>query len=151
MRITTEQYRKIKDKRRLSKDDEKRLEKWLDPIESEDKAQEKFAKFLDLLILNGRVIKYTAIPGDTYTPFRSVKSRTKRIWYHKGIPDMYIIYRTQQGEKQAVFVEMKREKGGVVSKEQKEWIEAITWLQCTSAHVCKWFEEARGLILSLIS
>lgn len=68
---------------------------------------------------------FSAIPSDTYTPFASVKKRTKKIGYNRGLPDMFIIYRTQDGRQRAAFVEMKRERLGKVSDEQKKWIEAI--------------------------
>lgn len=49
MRITAAQYRAIKDKSRLSKDDKTRLAKGLTPTASEAIEQEKFANFLRLL------------------------------------------------------------------------------------------------------
>ena len=65
--------------------------------------------------------------GDTYRIFAipnggarsiSVACRLKVEGVSKGVPDLFC-------PAMALWVEMKREKGGVLSKEQKEWIQHL--------------------------
>ena len=57
-----------------------------------------------------------------------------------GVPDLMIP--TPCGQHHGLFVEMKRTKGGSVSKEQKDWI-AYLQAQGYQAIVCRGFEEAK--------
>ena len=57
-----------------------------------------------------------------------------------GVPDLMIP--APRGPYHGLFVEMKRTKGGSVSKEQKDWI-AYLQAQGYQAIVCRGFEEAR--------
>ena len=57
-----------------------------------------------------------------------------------GVPDLMIP--TPRGQHHGLFVEMKRTKGGSVSKEQKDWI-AYLQAQGYQAIVCRGFEEAK--------
>ena len=45
---------------------------------------------------------------------------------------------------------MKREKGGVVSQEQKDWIQTLNLVEGTRAQVAKGFDEAKEIIDTLI-
>jgi hypothetical protein len=55
-----------------------------------------------------------------------------------GVPDLFI-------PALRLFIEMKRVKGGVVSKEQKEWI--IYLISCGyNAVICKGFDEAKASV-----
>lgn len=56
-----------------------------------------------------------------------------------GVPDLFI-------PSIRMFIEMKRVKGGVVSEEQKDWINYLNSVGY-SAIVCKGFEEAKNKIL----
>ena len=63
-----------------------------------------------------------------------------------GFPDLVIL-----SNGQSLFIEMKRQKGGTVSAEQKEWKE---WLlsNCFDAAICKGAEEAyKVLMMWLVS
>ena len=57
-----------------------------------------------------------------------------------GVPDLMIP--TPRSQHHGLFVEMKRTKGGSVSKEQKDWI-AYLQAQGYQAIVCRGFEEAK--------
>lgn len=90
----------------------------------EDDEQIAFVEWLDLQA----GVKYTAIPNSTYTKSWSVKRRNNRLGLRAGLCDMFIIISpkaSQDGLGYAIFIEMKRQKAGVVSPEQKKWIEAI--------------------------
>jgi len=89
--------------------------------------------------------KFTAIPNSTYTKSWGQKNKNKSSGVRAGLPDLFIII-----NKKPFFIEMKRpkEKGiakGVLSQEQKSWIEKITeaGIDC---YVCYGFEEAKKVI-----
>jgi len=75
--------------------------------------------------------KFTAIPNSTYTKSENQKRRNTASGLRRGLPDLLIIVNDR-----LVFVEMKRTKGGVVSKEQKEWIEVLNNIGIP-AQVCR--------------
>lgn len=112
----------------------------------EDDEQIALIEWLDFVGL-----KYTAIPNSTYTPHMVTKRRNHRLGVRAGFPDMVIVIprnRSKDGEGYFLCMEMKRQKGGVVSKEQREWIQAINDLQQNNiqAYVAKGSEEAVGII-----
>ena len=59
-----------------------------------------------------------------------------------GVPDLFI-------PSLRLFIEMKRQKGGTVSKEQKEWLEYLNSAGYRAV-VCKGFLEARAVIESYL-
>ena len=65
-----------------------------------------------------------------------------------GVPDLMIP--TPRGHYHGLFVEMKRTKGGSVSKEQKDWI-AYLQAQGYRAIVCRGFEESKREIECYLS
>lgn len=145
MNITPSQYTAIqkKGRRGLSKADLKRIEDGLDPIESEDLAQQRVIKHLDRLIETGHVVKYTAIPNNTFAgtyiegqKFKSMQAAKKQVQMglRKGLPDLLIVYKDKNASAipllRLLFLEMKREDGGSgLSKEQKEWIVCLNCCQ----------------------
>ena len=52
-------------------------------------------------------------------------NRQKKMGLQNGFPDLIVLKRNQPKTNECLFLEMKRQKGGVVSDEQKEWIQ---WL-----------------------
>ena len=101
--------------------------------------------YLDLLVNQGKVLCYSHIPNSTFTRSWPVKARNKRLGVHAGVPDYVIVMPNK-----TIFIEMKRDKGGVVSKPQKEWIEALN-NGCTEAYVCKGAEQAIDLIQGILT
>ena len=99
---------------------------------------------VDYLELKG--IKYSHIHHELYTTSRKQKFKMKVLGVKSGLPDYILIIGTK-----LVFIEMKRVKGGTVSKTQKEWIEAIRQTSNAEAYVCRGFEEARELIETLLA
>ncbi len=59
-----------------------------------------------------------------------------------GVPDLYI-------PAWRVWIEMKRQKGGTVSKEQKDWHEYLRSIGDT-VFVCKGFEKAKENVKNLL-
>lgn len=107
-------------------------------IPTEHEEQQAFCEYLDV-----RRIKYFAIPNGFYTSEKNKSkkfgliSKFKKEGMKKGTPDMVVFL-----PHKILFVEMKRKKGGVLSADQKQWIEYINTLDYASAVVCRGKDEA---------
>ena len=148
MRISTAQYATIKNRRKISKEDQARLDAGLEPIEDEDTAQKRLVAYLERIKdETGRIVKFTAIPNNTFAgtyiagnKYKSIHAARKQVemGLRKGLPDLFIIYRDPKTRQlSALFLEMKREKGGKVSTEQKNWIYVLSKVQNIRAEVAK--------------
>jgi len=100
----------------------------------------ELANYLEDLKREGKILRYTHIPNETWTKSWNQKMRNVRQGVKKGFPDYIILFPDR-----AIFIEMKRVKGGVVSPEQKEWIADLQRLGFR-AEICKGFLEAKALI-----
>lgn len=114
--------KKSEDNIPLEKDEQKRLCKWL----KENKIGH-FATGLGVKL--GLDVKYVA----------SLKSQG----HYSGIPDLVVLL----GNGKICFIELKRQKGGVVSEEQKKWIDYLN-NNGYPAKVCKGCDEAIKFIES---
>lgn len=109
-------------------------------ILSEEQEQIVFIQYLELMN-----IKYSAIAHSTFTTSWAQKNKNKRMGLKKGVPDILILLKNK-----IVFVEMKRIRGGIVSKEQQEWINAINNIADNiEAKICKGADEAINYIKQL--
>jgi hypothetical protein len=111
------------------------------PIPLEDDEQIALVEYLEL-----RGLKFTAIPNSTYTESWTTKARNTRLGLRPGLPDMVVILPGVG----LVFIELKRQKRGVVSAAQQEWIDALNTLPGVEAQVCKGAGAAIELIESLL-
>ena len=107
------------------------------------------ATFVQWLELEGLLFSSTA--QSTYTTSWNQKRLNHATGLRKGVPDMLVIIpgeRSQDGSGYCLFIEMKRIKGGVLSKEQKEWIKAINALGTLriQAYVAKGCNEAIKIV-----
>ncbi len=99
----------------------------------ETEEQETLVCYLEI-----KKLKFSAIPNGMYTKSWNVKRKNKREGLRAGVPDMMVIL-----PKKLLFIELKREKGGVVSPEQKEWIERLNEIgDQVEAVVCRGCGEA---------
>jgi len=98
--------------------------------------QKCVVKYLEL-----RRAKFTAIPNSTYTQSWGQKSMNKAMGVRAGLPDLFIIIK-----KQPFFIEMKKNKNGVLSEEQEIWCDKINECNGIAAYVCNGFEEAKKVI-----
>lgn len=83
--------------------------------------QETVAQWLDL----HNVFYCASVAGAYLHPATFI--RMKKIGYKKGAPDLMIYQKppAYNGQFVGVAIEMKRKKGGVVSDEQREWLEKL--------------------------
>lgn len=65
-----------------------------------------------------------------------------------GVPDIFLP--VSRGGKHGLYIELKRRKGGVVSKEQEAWIRALM-VQGYCCAVCHGWEAARDEILRYLA
>ena len=75
------------------------------------------ARLVSYLKLRGW--RFTHIANETRSKRQAIKN--KSLGTSKGVPDYLILHPTRG----VVFIELKRLRGGKVSAEQKEWIEAL--------------------------
>ena len=107
--------------------------------ESEQNQQEIVIKYLRLAYPDAL---YCASAGGMRTSYlQAVKM--KRTGYVKGFPDLFIY--EPRGEFHGLAIEMKKEKGGTASPEQKEWQEQLRNRGYCS-YICKGNEEAIKVI-----
>lgn len=99
--------------------------------------------YLDQLVNMKKVRMYTHIPNETYTTSWSVKRKNKALGVKKGFPDYVILFNDY-----TLFLEMKREKKGVVSKEQRQWLFELAKLGHRT-HVAHGFDDAKEIVDSL--
>lgn len=110
------------------------------PIPTEHEEAVMLTQYLDLMQTQGKVKLYTHVANETFTRSWNTKRKNKQEGVMPGCPD-YIILTPED----MFFIELKRIRGGVVSSEQKQWIEHLQYLGF-NARVCKGSKEAIDFI-----
>jgi hypothetical protein len=103
--------------------------------ESESNQQEIVIKYLRLAYPDAL---YCASAGGMRTSYLQA-IKMKRTGYVKGFPDLFIY--EPRGEYHGLAIEMKKEKGGTASPEQKRWQDDLRNRGYCS-YICKGSEEA---------
>lgn len=101
------------------------------------------ARFVDWL--EKQNLLFSATAQSTYTTSWNQKRLNHATGLRKGVPDMLVVIppeRDVEGLGCVLFIEMKRQKGGVVSKEQKEWIRELDMIDNVGAFVCRGADSA---------
>lgn len=96
-------------------------------------------------------LRFTAIPNSTWTSSHAQKRLNYVTGLRPGFPDMVVIITPQaskDGSGYVLAIEMKRTKGGVVSIDQKSWIETLNNLDTlqVQAYIAKGAEEAKTIV-----
>ena len=116
--------------------------------------QEALVQYLEL-----KKIKYSALIQDTpaghhesgsWRPAYNTLRKNKRLGICKGVPDLMCILKKKNGYTVLLFIEMKKKKGGVVSKEQKEWGNELNKIEGVFAIVSNGAGEAINFIDNFI-
>jgi hypothetical protein len=107
--------------------------------ESEANQQELVIKYLRLAYPDAL---YCASAGGMRTSYLQA-IKMKRTGYVKGFPDLFIY--EPRNEYNGLAIEMKKEKGGVASPEQKRWQEQLR-NRGYASYICKGSEEAIKVI-----
>lgn len=100
-------------------------------IPTEEQEQILFTQWL-----SAKRLDYWHTPNSTYTRSWNQKRKNQAMGVQSGIPDLFVIV-----DNKVVGVEMKRTKGGVVSANQKKWIEILNNAGI-STRICKGHKEA---------
>jgi hypothetical protein len=87
-------------------------------------------------------ILFTASAGGMRTSIGTAK-KMKAMGYSRGTPDLWIMERRKGFS--GLIIELKKEKGGVLSPEQKDWLKRLNE-RGFKAVCCKGFDEAMGAI-----
>ena len=87
--------------------------------------------------------KCAHIPNGGKFPIQ-YRAKLKKLGVSPGVPDMMIIH-----PKGLVFIEMKRQKGGVVSEDQKGWINVLSEISNVQVFVARGADEAIKIISDL--
>lgn len=107
--------------------------------ESEANQQEIVVKYIRLAYPNAL---YCASAGGMRTSYLQA-IKMKRTGYVKGFPDLFIYEPNEDFH--GLAIEMKKEKGGVASPEQKSWQEQLR-NRGYASYICKGNEEAIKVI-----
>lgn len=87
-------------------------------------------------------VRIFAIPNGTWSRNIQTAIKAKREGVRKGVPDLYI-------PEWKLWIEMKRSKGGTISKEQKEWHRYLEEACGDIVIITKGFNEAREMVLRI--
>jgi hypothetical protein len=86
----------------------------------EERVARQLTEYLEILKSQKKIAVFTHISNETYTKSWTTKSRNKAMGVRPGTPDYIIVY-----PHTILFLEIKREKGGVMSQSQNEWQKAL--------------------------
>ena len=102
---------------------------------TEHEVQREFVKWFRQTYTGVRIF---AIPNGGYRS-KSLAMKLKAEGVAKGVPDLFV-------PEMALWIEMKREKGGVVSPEQRDWMD---YLKNIGYHtmVCRGLEDAKRQVV----
>ena len=89
--------------------------------------------------LRARNIRFAHVPNEATS--RTQRIKNARMGASAGIPDYLILLPTV-----TLWIEMKKQKGGRVSEQQRAWIDALNAQAGQFAVVCNGFEEARDVV-----
>lgn len=110
-------------------------------IPTEDQECLLFVEWLEIQKKQRKVVLFTHVSNENNMRMGiRVAMHKKRLGLRKGFPDYIVVT-----PKQIFFIEMKRSRGGIVSLEQKEWVEALNKIGL-AAKVCLGFEDAVNFI-----
>lgn len=104
---------------------------------SEEKEQQLFVEYLEILKTQGKIILFTAFPQNANNV--QFAMRNKRLGVRAGFPDLFILTK-----KKAICIEMKV-KPNRISFEQMKWNKALNDVGIISV-VAYGYEEAKGFI-----
>ena len=114
------------------------------PLEEEE--QIKLVDYLSILENQWKVLWFCSSPAWQYQKSWRVKAKMKRTWVRPGMPDMMIVF-----PRNIVFIELKRQKWGKPTDEQKNAVAMInkasdaTWWMFP-AFISYWFDEAKVIV-----
>jgi len=98
-------------------------------------------------------LKICATAQSTFTTSWKTINNNKMSGVVRGLPDLIIIIPPElrnDNHGQLIFIEMKKVKGGVVSKEQKQWLADLDDCRGVISTVCHGAKEAKSFLSPLI-
>lgn len=100
-------------------------------------------------------LQFWHTPNSTWTTSIKQKVKNKRLGVQPGIPDLFVVVpttRSKDGKGHLLGIELKREKGGVVSPHQAQWIDILNQIhfEVIQARVCHGSKEAIEHVMSYL-
>lgn len=86
----------------------------------EDDLTMQVTDYLETLKLQKKVLVFSHIPQETFTKSWVTKKKNKAMGVRSGVPDMVIVF-----TRYVLFLELKKEKGGILSDAQLDWNVAL--------------------------
>jgi hypothetical protein len=111
------------------------------PLPTEFEEQCLLVEYLEL-----KGLLFSKAAQETFTRSWNQKRKNKLSGLRKGLPDMFVLIPVEKsltGTSVLLAIEMKRQKGGVVSPEQQEWQKSLNQVQGVVAIVARGFDEAK--------
>lgn len=106
-------------------------------IPTEDQEQAAFVQWFEYQFPK---VRFFAIPNGGVRCWKTAL-RLKATGVKKGVPDLYF-------PKWKLWIEMKRQENGRLTKEQKEWLAYLEFECGDHTRVCTGFEDAKNTILA---
>ena len=94
-------------------------------------------QYLELLKDLQKIVLFSHIDQAKHIKSFATMARRRQEGVRRGVPDYIIVTKSR-----TIFIEMKRAKAGVVSEDQKHWIESLNNAGCY-AFIAKGFDEAK--------
>lgn len=147
LRFSEEEYQKLMQRRGVTPAERTALQEVIDQANAKAKApledQEQLA-LCNWLRMKGIRFHHSPNGGHRH---KATAGKLKAQGVSAGFPDLIIFPTRGQS---VLFIELKRQRGGVVSDSQQEWLDYLNELFChgypIQAEVCRGFEEARRFI-----
>ena len=115
-------------------------------VPSEHEEQVQFVSMVALLYPEVASMLFAVPNGANKSPAARLRFRAEGL--RAGVPDMF--FAVARGGFHGLFIEMKRRKGGVVSAEQKAYIDALR-ARGYRAEVCRGCDEAMDVLSSYMA
>lgn len=148
MRMTEDEYQKLMNRRGVTQPDRKAISDEMQILidTANSKAKNPLEDQEQLALCNWlrmKGIRFHHSPNGGHR-HKAVAGKLKAQGVSAGFPDLIIFPAINSGLP-VLFVEMKRQRGGVVSDHQKDWLDYLNKAGFP-AQVCKGFNEARQFI-----
>jgi hypothetical protein len=101
------------------------------PVPTEAQEQKTLVQYLRI-----KGYKHFRVPNETYTTSMRQKANNHALGVVRGVPDLFVVVNHT-----LLAIEMKRQRGGVTSPEQKGWLATLNDAGIPAA-VCHGFDEA---------
>ena len=116
------------------------------PVPSEHEEQAQFVSMVEAAFPALSALLFAIPNGANKSPVARLRFKAEGL--RPGVPDMF--FASARNGRHGLFIEMKRRRGGTVSPEQKEYIEALR-SEGYSAEVCRGCDDAFAVFAAYLN